>query len=198
MDLTNLTKEEIEDLIQALQKVLPQKQPRTTILKQLIKGQHSSLLRQALQYVKNQTPAICQQAVKQNGHALKHAQHQTEEICQQAVKQNGHALKHAQHQTEEICQQAVKQNGHALYYVKHQTEEICLQAIKQNGHTLQHIKNPKLKEQMEETTTLIKSHLSTNKTIQHQSLRKKLKEDRHTLTRKEIGDQPFSPAHEHL
>ena len=40
----------------------------------------------ALQYVKEQTEAICIEAVKQTGLALQYVKEQTEEICIEAVK----------------------------------------------------------------------------------------------------------------
>ena len=45
-----------------------------------------------MQYVKEQTPEICLEAVKQNGYALEYVQEQTPEICLEAVKQNGGTL----------------------------------------------------------------------------------------------------------
>ena len=47
-----------------------------------------------LQYVKNQTEAICVAAVEQDGYALKYVNNQTEAICIAAVKQNGGALRY--------------------------------------------------------------------------------------------------------
>jgi hypothetical protein len=47
-----------------------------------------------LQYVKDQTPEICLEAVKQDGHALQYVKDQTPEICLEAVKQDGHALQY--------------------------------------------------------------------------------------------------------
>lgn len=45
-----------------------------------------------LKYVKNQTPSICLEAVKQEGMALKYVHNQALDICLEAVKQNKDAL----------------------------------------------------------------------------------------------------------
>jgi len=84
----------------------------------------------ALQYVKEQTPEICIEAVKQIGLALQLVKEQTPEICIEAVKQTGLALKYVKEQTPKICMEAVKQDGMALRYVKEQTPEICMEAFK--------------------------------------------------------------------
>jgi hypothetical protein len=42
---------------------------------------------------------------------------QTEAVCLEAVKQNGYALRYVKEQTEAVCLEAVKQNGYALSYV---------------------------------------------------------------------------------
>ena len=74
-----------------------------------------------LEFVKNQTPKICLEAVKQYGLALQYVKEQTYEICLAAVKQNGLALKFVKEQTHEICLEAIKEDGNALQYVKEQT-----------------------------------------------------------------------------
>jgi hypothetical protein len=57
------------------------------------------------------------EAVEQNGYAIEYVKEQTEAICMAAVKQNGNALYNVKEQTEAICIAAVKQNGYALQYV---------------------------------------------------------------------------------
>ena len=95
---------------------------------------------------KNQTEAICLEAVKRSGYALQYVQNQTDEICLAAVKRNGMALKYVKNQTLEICLEAVKEDGMALMYVKEQTEEICLEAVKENEEVFQliHEKTPEM------------------------------------------------------
>ena len=58
--------------------------------------------------------------VKQNGYALQYVEEQTKAICLEAVKQDGYALRYVREQNEAICLAAVKQNGDALRYVKEQ------------------------------------------------------------------------------
>ena len=93
-----------------------------------------------LRYIKNQTPEICLEAVKQNGRALIYVKNQTPEICLEAVKQNGWALIYVKNQTPEICLEAVKQDGYLLVFVNNQTPEICLEAVKQDGYSLLYVK----------------------------------------------------------
>ena len=46
----------------------------------------------ALQFVKDQTEAICLKAVEGNAYALQFVKDQTEAICLKAVEMNGYAL----------------------------------------------------------------------------------------------------------
>jgi hypothetical protein len=48
----------------------------------------------ALVYVKEQTPELCREGVKQDGRALQFVREQTPEICAEAVKQNKDAEKY--------------------------------------------------------------------------------------------------------
>jgi len=93
----------------------------------------------ALQYVKDQTEAICKVACEQNGYALRYVKDQTEAICKVACEQNGDALQYVKDQTEAICKVACEQEGYALQYVKDQTEAICKVACEQNGDALQFV-----------------------------------------------------------
>ena len=56
-------------------------------------------------------------AVQQNGYTLQYVHNQTEAICIAAVQQNGYTLRYVHNQTDAICIAAVKQNGYALQYV---------------------------------------------------------------------------------
>ena len=89
---------------------------------------------------KNQTPEICLEAIRQNGHALRYIKTSTTpEICLEAVRKNGCALRYIRAPAPEICLEAVRQNGYALQYVISQTPEICLEAVRQNGDALQYV-----------------------------------------------------------
>ena len=48
----------------------------------------------ALQYVKEQTEAVCLKAVECNGYVLRYVKEQTEAVCLKAVERNGYALQH--------------------------------------------------------------------------------------------------------
>ena len=98
----------------------------------------------ALRYVKNQTPEMCLEAVRQNGYALEFVKDQTPEICLQAVRQKGCALQYVKNQTPEICLEAVRRSCHAFQYVKNQTLEICLEAVRRSCHAFQYVKNQTL------------------------------------------------------
>ena len=65
---------------------------------------------------------------------MRYVKDQTEAICMEAVRQGGDALRYVRDQTEAICMEAVKKDGYALQYVKEQCltqpreltlEEIC-------------------------------------------------------------------------
>ena len=58
---------------------------------------------EAISYVRNQTPEICLEAVKQYGLALKYVKDQSTEICLEAVKQNGWALRLVKEQIPGFC-----------------------------------------------------------------------------------------------
>lgn len=94
-----------------------------------------------LEYIKNQTEAICLVAVKKDGGALRYVENQTEKICLAAVKQNGWSLDHVQEQTEEICLAAVKNEGLAIQHVKNQTEKICIAAVKNDHFAFNYVEN---------------------------------------------------------
>ena len=102
----------------------------------------------ALQFVKEQTPAICLVAVKQNGYALQYVKEQTPDICLAAVQQNGYALQFVKQQTPDLCLAAVQQDGYALQFVKEQTRALCLAAVQQDGWALKYV-NEKIFEEIE-------------------------------------------------
>ena len=73
-------------------------------------------------------------AVEQDGFALQFVSEQTEAICVKAVEQDGFALRYVAEQTEAICIKAVEQKGYALRYVSEQMfethcEELTLEQI---------------------------------------------------------------------
>ena len=98
--------------------------------------------------IKNQTPELCKEAVKQKHytlHAIKHIKNKNYNLYLEAIKQNGMALQFVDIQDDALyqylCLEAVKQNGLALQFIEKQTYEICLEAVKQNGLALQYVAN---------------------------------------------------------
>ncbi|WP_219666868.1 DUF4116 domain-containing protein, partial [Clostridioides difficile] len=83
--------------------------------------------------------------VREDGLALKHIKEQTPAICKEAVKQTGYALQYvnwdilSKEQIYNLCIESVKRDGYILGYVKEQTPEICLEAVKQNGYALRYV-----------------------------------------------------------
>ena len=57
------------------------------------------------------------EAVKQEGYNLQYVREQTEAICLEVVRQNGNSLQYVREQTEAICLEAVRQYGNSLQYV---------------------------------------------------------------------------------
>ena len=85
----------------------------------------------ALQYIRNQSRAICELALSINCMALIFVDVQTEELCKHAVRIDGLALQWIPtcNQTLEICELAVRQNGWALQYVRLRSEHIAKIAL---------------------------------------------------------------------
>ena len=57
-------------------------------------------------------------AVESDGDALQYVKEQTEAVCLKAVERNGDALRYVKEQTEAVCLKAVERNGYALRYVE--------------------------------------------------------------------------------
>jgi hypothetical protein len=96
---------------------------------------------EALRYVKNQTPELCLEALRQDGYSIRYVKNQTPELCLEAVKKNGRALRYVNTQTEEMCMIAVRQESYTLIDVKNQTDEICLEAVRKNHDVIQYIRD---------------------------------------------------------
>ena len=67
---------------------------KVSILKLLDNEESFHRVAHVIQYIKNQTPEIFSEAVKQDGNLLRYVKNQTPEICLEAVKENGEALKY--------------------------------------------------------------------------------------------------------
>jgi len=99
-----------------------------------------------LDYVKNQTPEICDILVRTDIWTLRFVRDQsnmlTEDLCRYAVSVNIFALKHIKEQSEELRKFAVQLNGLALEYIQNPSEDVCKLAVQQNGLALRYIHNP--------------------------------------------------------
>lgn len=78
----------------------------------------------ALQFIKNQTPEICLESVKQNGFALCLVKEQTPEICLTAVKENWLISRYFEEKTPEICLEDIKQDKDAIRFVPKEFVEV--------------------------------------------------------------------------
>jgi hypothetical protein len=56
--------------------------------------------------------------VESDGDALQYVKDQTEAVCLKAVESDGDALQYVKDQTEAVCLKAVESDGDALQYVK--------------------------------------------------------------------------------
>lgn len=105
-----------------------------------------------IKYIKERTPELCLESVRNNGYSLKYLtdKEKTIDICMEAVMQNGCSLRFVPiiKRTADICLEAVKQNECALYFVPNQTEELCLIALNKGAHIFAHIEKELLTEQM--------------------------------------------------
>ena len=62
-------------------------------------------------YVKDQTPEICLEAVKQNASALQCVENQTDEICIAAINNNIYAIKFVENLTPVVCKEYLNLGG---------------------------------------------------------------------------------------
>lgn len=94
-----------------------------------------------LNYIRNQTPELCELAVKNDPFALKHIRNQTFELCEFAVKKDPLVLKYIRNQTSELCEFAVKNNPLVLKFVRNQTPKICELAVENDPFALKYVHN---------------------------------------------------------
>lgn len=92
-----------------------------------------------LQYVKNQSPEMCEVAVSKSWQAIKFVKKQTPKLCEMAAKKNWRALEFIKKQTPEICKYAFENDWHSIQFIKFLTPEICEAAVKNNGLSIQYI-----------------------------------------------------------
>ena len=122
----------------------------------------------ALRFVKEQTPEICLEAVKQNPKAFKfvdkamcdavspYCYKLLQKASQEKSKEDQPAkktkrqsktvkpdidLRYAKKQTDALCLEAVQQDGLQLQYVWKQTRRLCREAMKENPEASEYIRN---------------------------------------------------------
>ena len=86
----------------------------------------------ALQFIENQTEAMCLEAVSREPYTLRFVKNRTDKICLEAFKREPLTLRFIENQNERMCLEAVERNGYALQYVKNPTIYMCLVAKNQN------------------------------------------------------------------
>ena len=74
--------------------------------------------------------------VKRDGLMLREVKEQTPEICMEAVRQNSWALQYVREQTEEMCLMAVERDVNVLSFVKNLTPKIREIASRQAGYDM--------------------------------------------------------------
>lgn len=79
-------------------------------------------------------------AVKEKGRYLDYVRKQTPAICEAAIENDYDAFKYVKDQTPELCLKAVTLAGHMLFYVKNQTPDLCLVAINQDETNMFYVK----------------------------------------------------------
>jgi hypothetical protein len=85
-----------------------------------------------LEFVDNQTEAMCMAVVRADPLQLEHVKNQTEAVCMEAIRGYPFALRCVRKQTKELCMAAVQLDGFALAAVRRQTKTICAAAIARN------------------------------------------------------------------
>ncbi len=79
------------------------------------------------------TPALCEEAVRQNGWALEFVpgELRTQELCLKAVKDAGQALQFAEHddRTLNLCAEAVRQDADAIQFVPENLKDAVQTAV---------------------------------------------------------------------
>jgi hypothetical protein len=98
------------------------------------------------QKIKEWTPELAEQAVKNNGNNLKFVPEElvTADLCKAAVESKGEALEHVplKHKNAEICNKAMEQNpklAFAFVPDSAKTPEMCERAVVATGENLQHV-----------------------------------------------------------
>ena len=70
------------------------------------------------EYIKEQTPELCLEAVKKYGASLEYIKEQSDDICFAVVKKNGFMIEQVKEQKEDICIEAIKENPWSLKFIR--------------------------------------------------------------------------------
>lgn len=79
--------------------------------------------------------------VSKNGSLLRIIKNQTPKICMEAIKNYPQGLYYVNNQTEELCMTALQLNHNTLVYIKDQTPEICFTAVSKDYTTMYNVNN---------------------------------------------------------
>lgn len=86
------------------------------------------------------TPALCEEAVRQNGWALEFVpgELRTQELCLKAVKDAGQALQFAEHddRTLNLCAEAVRQDADAIQFVPEDLKDAVQTAVRRDDFSI--------------------------------------------------------------
>jgi len=97
----------------------------------------------SLQYVdvKNRTPELCREAVKQSGWELKYVEKQTEKMCIEAIESHAYVIEYVKNQTVNLCKIAIRKVPESIKYIRDQTDELCKLAISLDCGSFQYIRD---------------------------------------------------------
>lgn len=87
-----------------------------------------------------QTPYLCEIAVRTHGSAIKYVENQTEELKWLAIRRLPQSLKHVKNPTKEMCLEAIKINWTAILYVTDPTDEMIEAAVESDSAVLEFVK----------------------------------------------------------
>jgi hypothetical protein len=93
-----------------------------------------------LEFVSNQTDAMCRIAVQQNAFALAYVNNQSEDLCLLAVCKDWEVHRHVRNRSDKILLAVVQQHESVLEHIE-QSEALCLAAVQWSGCALKYVRN---------------------------------------------------------
>jgi hypothetical protein len=84
-----------------------------------------------LQYIKNQTPAICKAAVERSGYELEFVKEEflSNDLCHIAIRKNARAIALIKNPTDEMMATAIKKYPYVIKKIKNPSVSICILAL---------------------------------------------------------------------